>query len=644
MLGCAMFVVRPLGYLRRHKFFTVIMTLLLLTLLMSQLAHAETIYIVDETVNAVESDATLIGGNPAIAYWDSNTKEAKLAVCGNPSCETGTTTITTLHTSTNETGSIGLTEVNGNPLVVYTYRHSGYYVLAVSACSNPTCNPIPASHDLYYDLDLISDVSVVMAGGLPVIVYSRTSGTFKGLYEISCSDLACNQEPYNNLGVTINGTIFAADMGAIDVGVVNDKLFIAYMEATSVMIITCKTAYCLSIYQSSINTNQYNDRSSISFTVFNGMPAVAYTVISPNRQMKIAVCSDSQCLQTVTILTPGIQNVSSGFSMENVGGILKLAYVKNDTITLATCGGSICSSVVETTIQSSDPNKVVTELLDVNGYPGIVYKYGNRPIKYYYGGDYSPALTVTPSLTPSITIQVTTTPGPTDTPTQTPTLITPTATRTPTLTRTPTPTKTLTPTLTPSLTHTPVTYTPTPSPTRTPTNTPRPTNTPSPTRTPTRTPTMTYTPITYTPTASTTSTPLPSATNTFTPIPSATPTATYTDTATYTATFTAVATVTPLSATSAPQAAPALNFFITGYPTLSWNPVTWASSYDLEISISETFDTVVDSQYGIPASQLSYTPDVPLETGLYFYRVRALQANGMSGSWSAAEFFIVSAG
>jgi hypothetical protein len=67
---------------------------------------------------------------------------------------------------------------------------------------------------------------------------------------------------------------------------------------------------------------------------------------------------------------------------------------------------------------------------------------------------------------------------------------------------------------------------------------------------------------------------------------------------------------------------------------LRWTPVTGATGYDVEISVSETFDTTV---YKVTTTNFRATPTAALKTGEVWWRVRSIDSTGVS-EWSVASF------
>ncbi|KAB2852096.1 MAG: S8 family serine peptidase, partial [Anaerolineae bacterium] len=91
---------------------------------------------------------------------------------------------------------------------------------------------------------------------------------------------------------------------------------------------------------------------------------------------------------------------------------------------------------------------------------------------------------------------------------------------------------------------------------------------------------------------------------------------------------------------SDPGAAPNRNYFTTSTPTLMWTRVQWATDYQIEISQSSTFTGTPDFADTVSADELEVTTAV-LEDGVYYWRVRALGANGRVGGWSVIDTFTI---
>jgi hypothetical protein len=87
---------------------------------------------------------------------------------------------------------------------------------------------------------------------------------------------------------------------------------------------------------------------------------------------------------------------------------------------------------------------------------------------------------------------------------------------------------------------------------------------------------------------------------------------------------------------------PLRNFFVTNQPTLSWNGVSWAQGYEVQISTSAAFNGAYNTSAEVAAAPTQWqTPVLP--NGWYYWRVRAKVSATTWGAWSAAESFTVNA-
>ncbi|MBC6937064.1 MAG: hypothetical protein DWB42_14670 [Chloroflexi bacterium] len=83
-------------------------------------------------------------------------------------------------------------------------------------------------------------------------------------------------------------------------------------------------------------------------------------------------------------------------------------------------------------------------------------------------------------------------------------------------------------------------------------------------------------------------------------------------------------------------AVPTLHRYTTATPTLTWNPVTWAAYYDVQVARDAAFSSSLQT---FSTAGLSLTLG-PLDDGMYYWRVRAV-GGGRTGGWSAAQAFVV---
>ncbi len=100
----------------------------------------------------------------------------------------------------------------------------------------------------------------------------------------------------------------------------------------------------------------------------------------------------------------------------------------------------------------------------------------------------------------------------------------------------------------------------------------------------------------------------------------------------------------PLAVTDEPVATPELNYFdTTNMPTLTWNRLSWATSYDIEIDDDPAFNSPDYSYSTTTPEELesrSHTVTVELGEGEWYWRVRGVSGDGV-GSYSRRERFEV---
>lgn len=90
-----------------------------------------------------------------------------------------------------------------------------------------------------------------------------------------------------------------------------------------------------------------------------------------------------------------------------------------------------------------------------------------------------------------------------------------------------------------------------------------------------------------------------------------------------------------------PNATPSRNYFTTKTPTLTWNRVSQAARYEVEIASNDVFSDATKYAAG---NGLAITWPVQLSNGVYYWHVRACtDASAAScGAWSTPDSFVVS--
>ena len=84
------------------------------------------------------------------------------------------------------------------------------------------------------------------------------------------------------------------------------------------------------------------------------------------------------------------------------------------------------------------------------------------------------------------------------------------------------------------------------------------------------------------------------------------------------------------------NAAPQTNFYQTAFPLLTWNRVSWATGYMLEMADNPAFNNPYWSSPLLTSDTLSIQPTQPLHTGQWYWRVKARRPDASWGGWSAS--------
>jgi glucose/arabinose dehydrogenase len=81
------------------------------------------------------------------------------------------------------------------------------------------------------------------------------------------------------------------------------------------------------------------------------------------------------------------------------------------------------------------------------------------------------------------------------------------------------------------------------------------------------------------------------------------------------------------------------NYYTIANPTLTWNSVSWAQAYHVQVDDNADFSSPEEESSTIPPGTLSVTPT--LGNGVWHWRVRARLDDQTWGAWSAAQTFRV---
>lgn len=84
-----------------------------------------------------------------------------------------------------------------------------------------------------------------------------------------------------------------------------------------------------------------------------------------------------------------------------------------------------------------------------------------------------------------------------------------------------------------------------------------------------------------------------------------------------------------------------LNRFTTATPTITFAPVGWATAFEVQVSLFNTFASTVWTTNTISGTATSVTIGASLPDGTYFIRIRARKPDNTWGAWSVVNSFVI---
>ncbi|MBA3870040.1 MAG: DUF11 domain-containing protein [Anaerolineae bacterium] len=85
---------------------------------------------------------------------------------------------------------------------------------------------------------------------------------------------------------------------------------------------------------------------------------------------------------------------------------------------------------------------------------------------------------------------------------------------------------------------------------------------------------------------------------------------------------------------------PPLNLFTISTPTLTWNSISWAAAYEIQVDNDSGFNSPNFDMNNIPQGTFTVTTSA-LADGIWYWHVRAKRDDGTWGGWSATASFMI---
>ena len=326
---------------------------------------------VDSLNNMENPSLAIANGNPAISYYDSATQEIKYVRATNSSGTLWGTPIVVVGSFNNESTSMAI--VNGNPAIVYSDGSTTdvLYIRATDANGTSWGTPVVASSSLG-SVGFTSSVLVV--NGNPAIAYSNS--IFPDQYEyVRASDV--NGVSWG-APVTIEPS-FSND-GSISMTIVNGNPAVAYGDNITIDLhyVRATNVSGTSWGTPAVTGGSTTTVNQLSMAVVNGNPSMAYVGDGGNVLYVRATDVDGTSWGTPVVIEtassrPFLAVVNGNPAISYIDGSSDLAYVRSSDIN----GGSWGAA---TMIAASGDEP--TSLVIANGNPAISYIANNGDLNF----------------------------------------------------------------------------------------------------------------------------------------------------------------------------------------------------------------------------------------------------------------------
>ena len=369
---------------KKLRALSIILTVFLLSAVLTSAVYAATIATTVDSTGDVGKYTSLklnSDGFPVISYYDVTNETLKVAVCEDATCTTKTTTTVdgiAGNTTTPYVGQYTSLALNGNkPVISYYDVTNGDLKVAVcgdSTCTTKTTTTVEGSG--FMDVGQYTSLAL-NSSGFPVIsYYDATNGWLRVAV---CGDSTC----------TTKTTTTVDSSGFMDVGqytslALNSSGFpvISYYDATNrdLKVAVCGDSTCTTktttTVDSTINVGKYTSLALSS----SGFPVISYYDVSFSN-LKVAVCGDATCSAGHVTLTIVDGNVAGQYYVGqdaslalNSSGFPVISYYdENNYLKVAVCGNATCTTKTIKNIDIGGVGTFTSLALNSSGAPVISY-------------------------------------------------------------------------------------------------------------------------------------------------------------------------------------------------------------------------------------------------------------------------------
>jgi len=283
-------------------------------------------------------------GLPVVSYYNSTGGDLKVAHCTNTSCSTFDTPITV--DSSSDVGEYTSITIGTDGFPIISYYNSTGGDLKVAHCTNTSCSTFdtPITVDSFSDVGRYTSITIG-TDGFPIISYYDVSS--QDLRIAHCTNVSCTSS--NAPSLAVDSTDDVGQYTSIAIG--TDGLpVISYYDVTNtaLKVVHCTNADCQSFDTPVTVDNSASVGQHTSITIgTDSLPVVSYYDELPNRDLKVAHCTNISCSTSTTTTVDSIGDVGDWTSITiGTDGLPVISYNDNANFFLkfVHCTNASCSS------------------------------------------------------------------------------------------------------------------------------------------------------------------------------------------------------------------------------------------------------------------------------------------------------------